>query len=207
VTAKIRKNLLLIAYTFLTLAAMIMAERSALAAGEMWEVRYYKGKLAIFDPKAKATYYETATMYQINDPYHGTISQEACVDDIGAKTKPYVVKTHMLVDNGGNIVNVSDRSDFAPDSKLKGTGSVSNSPWNWNNNYRLSLSYAGSNKVKDQKHIEVAFKLSPDSMAVRRNVYGPNGKLKQKWHGTLLQVSKEAFQRDAQAKKCWNYMD
>lgn len=186
---------------------MIMAGNSAFAAGEVWEVRYYKGKLAIFDTKTKATYYETATLYQINDPYHGTISQEACVDDINSGTKPYVVKTHMMVDANNNIVNVSDRSDFNQGSKLTGRGETSNSPWNWNNNYRLSLNYIGSSKAKDQKHIEVQMSTSPDRMAVRRAVYGPNGKLKQKWHGTLLQVSKETFQKDTQAKKCWNYMD
>lgn len=199
---KIKTSLLLFTYALLALSAI-----SAHAASEVWEVRYYAGKLAIYDTNTKANYYEDATLYQINDPYHDTISQEACVNDINAGTKPYVVKTNMIVDGNNNILNVSDRTDFGQNSKLTGTGVVKSSPWNWKNRYRLSLNYAGSDKAKDHKHIEVDVQLSPDRMAVRREVYGPNGKLKQKWHGTLLQVSKEQFKNDTTSKNCWKYMD
>lgn len=203
-TARTKSSLLTFAYIFLTLAAMIVAERSAFAAGEVWEVRYYAGRLSIFDPKTKATYYEDAVLYQINDPYHGIISQEACVKDKGIPA--YVVKTHMQVD-GMNRLNVSDRSDFGPQSKLTGSGVVQNSPWNWNNNYRLSLNYAGSNKAKDHKRIEVAVKMAPEQMLVRRHVYSVDGRLKQDWHGRLPQITKEQFTNQAKALKCWDSMD
>jgi hypothetical protein len=199
---KIKTSLLLSTCALLTLSTI-----SAHAAGEVWEVRYYAGKLAIYDTNTKATYYEDATLYQINDPYRGTITQQACVKDINAGTKPYVVKSNMIVDGNNKISNVSDRTDFGQNSKLTGTGVAKSSPWNWNNRYRLSLNYAGSAKAIDYKHIEADVQLSPDRMSIRREVYGPNGKLKQKWHGTLRQVSNEQFKNDTTSKNCWKYMD
>ena len=181
------------------LMTLALAAPGAFAAIQDWRIAYYAGTLKIRDLKTKKLYKEDVVMYHLNDTELDKVTQMACVSDDGGPA--YVVPTHMFRNFDGTL-NVTERTVWLKDSQLTGNATAQGRNWNWDN-FTMTMKYVyNPEKPAEFKTMVADVEMKQYEMKVQKMVWDAKGKPKQKWTGSLYEISREKFLKIASDMKC-----